>query len=74
MTKITDHIGEGKFCHFLHYQDGNLWYKTDSGFEFPVPVADTGTGIFLPTDKSIFFMRWIRKHMKYIEDAKTSQE
>lgn len=67
---IKNHVGKDKFCHFLHYQDNNLWYRTEAGLDFPIPISDTGNGIFLPKDKSIIFMRWIRKHMKFIEDAR----
>lgn len=31
-------------------------------FEFPVPISDTGSGIFEHSHKSITLMRWIRKH------------
>lgn len=47
---------------FQMYRKGELWYKTDSGFVFPVPVSDTGDGDFLSQDKALFFMRYIRKH------------
>ncbi len=71
--KVSDHVGEGKMVHFLHYQEGELWYKTDSGFQFPVPISDTGNAIFLKEDRSVYFMRWVRKHIKTIEDAKAEQ-
>ncbi len=76
---------------FVKYQDGNLWYRIlyriDVGrphsfvydaFEFPIPIDDAGGGVFLPEDKSITFMRWIRKHLDYlkqsIEAAQSGQE
>ena len=55
---------------FLFYKDKELWYVTECGFEFPVPISDVGTGIFKDEDKAILFMRWIRKHMKMIDEAK----
>jgi hypothetical protein len=58
---------------FMHYAKGELWYKTESGFEFPVPVSDTGDAIFQASDKGMFFMRWIRKHIELIEQAKADQ-
>jgi hypothetical protein len=54
---------KGKNVHFRFYRDGELWYGTDDGFEFPVPIADTGTGIFKASDGAIVYMRWIRKHL-----------
>lgn len=52
-----------KKVRFRFYRDGELWYATDDGFEFPVPVADTGTGIFHAEDGAIQYMRWIRKQL-----------
>ena len=50
-----------KVVRFKFYRDGELVYETQDGFEFPVPISDTGTGIFKAEDKAILFMRWIRK-------------
>ena len=54
---------KGKRVRFRFYRDGELWYATDDGFEFPVPIHDTGTGIFNAEDSAITYMRWIRKHL-----------
>jgi hypothetical protein len=35
---------------------------------FPVPVSDTGNGVFLDEDKAMFFMRYIRKQVQAIKD------
>jgi len=42
------------------------------GFEFPVPVSDCGDGTFLAEDKAILFMRYIRKHVAYLDESKRS--
>jgi hypothetical protein len=55
---------------FQYFREGELWYKTADGFEFPVAASDTGTGIFRAEDKGIFFMRWIRKHMALVDSWK----
>jgi hypothetical protein len=59
---------------FMFYQKGELWYKTANGFEFPVPIEDTGDAQFNPTDKGMLFMRWIRKHVDMLEQARKDQE
>lgn len=59
-----------KKVYFDFYRDMELWYKTEDGFEFPVPVSDTGKGIFKKEDKAITYMRWIRKQMEAIEAGK----
>lgn len=62
-------VSDGKFVRFTHYVDGNLWYCTDDGDEFPVPVSDVGTATFKVTDKAILFMRYMRKFNESFDDA-----
>jgi hypothetical protein len=57
---------------FICYRDGDLWYRvTGEGFtfEFPVPISDTGNGIFPAQIKAITLMRWIRKHLENGENS-----
>ena len=74
MSQIKDMVKDKKKVQFQYYLDHNLWYKTECGFEFPVPISDTGNGIFLAEDKAILFMRYIRKELEsrqqLIEKAK----
>jgi len=64
--KILDLV-KGTTAKFVCYRDGDLWYRicvTDTvEFEFPVPISDTGTGIFPAEIKAITLMRWVRKHL-----------
>jgi len=70
---IKDLVGAGKTVRFQHYQSGELWYVTDCGFEFPVPISDCGDGLFANTDKAILFMRYIRKHLAFIDRSRDEQ-
>lgn len=68
---------------FVKFQDGKLWYVVtcadgdgrvgcgnfEVDFEFPIPVEDAGGGEFLPSDKALRFLRWIRKHHQYLSAA-----
>ena len=63
-----------KKVHFSFYREEKLWYETDDGFEFPVPIGDVGNATFLAEDKAILFMRYIRKHLKTVKDAREAQE
>ena len=65
---------KGKKVRFKLYRDSELWYETDDGFEFPVPIADTGTGIFKAEDSAIAYMRWIRKHLAEREEWAKERE
>lgn len=67
---IKDMVSNGKQVKFVRYQNKELWYVTECGFEFPVPIDDTGNASFNESDKALLFMRWIRKHISLIEDSK----
>ena len=41
MMNIREMIA-GKKVHFVCYKQKELWYETEDGFEFPVPISDTG--------------------------------
>jgi hypothetical protein len=56
--------------YFQFYRKGELFYKTDSGFEFRVPCEDAGDGVFLAEDKAVLFMRYIKKEIKESEAYK----
>lgn len=70
---LKDRVGKDKRVKFKHYSQGDLWYVCDDGFEFPVPITDTGTGVFQAEDKAILFMRYVRKHMEMLEEARNGQ-
>ena len=74
MLTIKEMVSGGKKVKFQFYRAKELWYVTEDGFEFPVPVADCGDGVFLNEDKAILFMRYIRKHLESIEAGRLLQE
>jgi hypothetical protein len=63
---IKDMIKDKKVT-FMYYTENELWYTTECGFEFPVPISDVGTANMMAQDKAILFMRWIRKHIDVVE-------
>jgi len=65
---------KGKKVHFSFYRDEVLWYETEDGFEFPVPIQDIGNATFLAEDKAILFMRYIRKHLATRESYEKARE
>lgn len=65
-------VKDGKKVVFKRLIDGNLIYETECGFEFPVPVEDTGDGKFLSEDKAMFLMRYIRKEIEKIQNNEAS--
>ncbi len=61
MIDIKRAVMEKRQVTFQFYRDGDLWYSTEFGEEFPVPVSDIGTATFQATDKALLFMRYMRK-------------
>lgn len=58
---VTEYL-KGK-VKFEFYRKGELYYRTENGFQFRVPVEDTGDGIFLNEDKAMMFLRYIKKEL-----------
>jgi len=71
---IKEMVRDHKKVRFSFYRDRELWYITEDGFEFPVPLDEIGNATFLAEDRAILFMRYIRKHMEMLEQAKKDHE
>lgn len=73
MTGSIKDIVKGTTAQFTHYFDGDLWYNVEYGdnevMVFPVPISDIGNATFKAEDKAMLFMRYIRKHMKTLEET-----
>ena len=63
---IKDHVKDNKRVKFKFFRSGILYYETEDGLIFEVPIHDTGDAVFNPEDKAIMFMRWIRKEIERI--------
>lgn len=61
--KLKDLVAPGMRATFVSARRGDLIYRIGA-FSFAVPIADMGDGEFLPEDKAILFMRWIRKQLE----------
>lgn len=70
---IKDIVSNNKQVTFTHYFDGDLWYRTECGFSFPVPVSDAGTATFLAEDRAMLFMRYIRKHIQTLANNRAAE-
>lgn len=70
--KIKD-IVKNQNAHFVFYRDQSLFYETDNGFQFPVPIDDAGSATLNHEEKAILLMRYIRKHLERTQAAKDAQ-
>ena len=71
---IKEMVQNNQKVTFRFYRDGQLWYATECGFEFPVPISDAGTATFLAEDKAILFMRYIRRYREYLEKSMNQKD
>ena len=45
-------IVKGQKARFVFFRDGALFYQTDNGFRFPVPVDDAGSATLHAEEKA----------------------
>ena len=74
MNTLKDMVKDNKKVFFSFYRDKELWYKTECGFEFPVPIFDIGNATFMAEDKALLFMRYIRKHMDILKEIEVREK
>ena len=46
LSDLKEMVTGDKKVRFSHYKQGNLYYKAENGFEFPIPISDTGEAEF----------------------------
>lgn len=63
MFALKDLVAKGKVVRFTCLMADSLWYESDDGFAFPVPLSETPGATFLAEDKALMYMRHIRKFL-----------
>ncbi len=74
MRTLKEMVVDNQKVRFSFYRDGLLWYETECGFRFPVPLSEAGTATFLAEDRAILFMRYIRRQMQTLEEARAARD
>ncbi len=69
---LIDHIKDRK-VYLKYYREGSLYYETELGLIFEVPISDTGNGTFNAEEKAIGFVKWIREQLRINEEARLEQ-
>jgi len=72
MRNVKDIVKNQK-ARFVFYRDRALFYETDDGFQFPVPVDEAGSATFNAEEKAITLMRYVREHLENTERARREQ-
>ena len=70
MVTLKDHVMENRKARFVYFKEGSLYYETELGLVFEVPISDTGSGTFSSVEKALNMMRWIRAQIDRNEKAK----
>ena len=80
-------IKASRISRFVSFREDTFVYRTDTGFEFPIPLYEVtskqGEGkdgassankaTLLAEDETIIFMRWIRKHNESVPKVTVKQ-
>lgn len=53
---------------FMFFLSGKLWYRTESGFKFPVPIKGSGQSVFLSEDRANRFYPYIKAHAQKLNE------
>jgi hypothetical protein len=69
LPNLGDLVKDNQRVRIAWYRDGEIWYRHESGFEFPIKGDDLKGAVFKAEDKAILFMRWIRKHLEYLQKS-----
>ena len=65
---ILEMVKDNKKVRFKYFRGTNLYYETEDGFIFAVPISDVGEATFLAEDKALLFMRYIRQALQELEN------
>lgn len=65
---IKSMVNNNQKVYFQFYRSGELYYRTENGFSFRVPINDVGDATFGKEEKAILLMRWIRKEIEATEN------
>lgn len=76
MSVIKQMVRDENQAEFAYYRDRQLWYEVmymddmmmPHKFLFPVPIEDIGNATFGRAEKALLMMRYIRKHLKTLEE------
>jgi len=72
MYNLTEMVRDKKKVHFFFYREENLYYKTECGFVFKIPIADTGNGTFGAEESALQMMRWLRPAIDEVNEEQKS--
>lgn len=70
MVNIIKHIRNGQKATFKFYRGEILFFETEQGLLFEIPISETGGAVFNAEEKASTLMKWIRKQLEVNEEGK----
>ena len=67
---IKAHVAGERTVRLVRVKSGYLWYVTELGFEFPVPMSELGETTMLPVMRAMPLMRYVRIHAEHVSQAR----
>ncbi len=68
VMKIDNILKNNESVRFIFFLSGKLWYRTESGFKFPVPIKGSGQSVFLNEDRANRFYPYIKAHAEKLNN------
>jgi len=72
MKNVSKILENNESVSFMFFLSGKLWYRTESGFKFPVPIKGSGQSVFLNEDRANRFYPYIKAHAEKLSKAKAA--
>ena len=72
MKTVERILNDNESVRFMFFLSGKLWYRTESGFKFPVPIKGSGQSVFLSEDRAKRFYPYIKAHAEKLDKAKAA--
>jgi len=72
MTNLDKILNDNESVRFMFFLSGKLWYRTESGFKFPVPIKGSAQSVFLNEDRAKRFYPYIKAHAEKLNKAKAA--
>lgn len=68
MYNVKDMVKDGKKVKFKSFRGDKLFYETECGFVFAVPISDTNEAEYLAEEKAMLFMKYINEAVKELNE------
>lgn len=72
MNNVEKILKDNESVRFMFFLSGKLWYRTESGFKFPVPIKGSGQKVFLNEDRANRFYPFIKAHAEKLSKPKAA--